>query len=77
MTLHPELNRRVGAVEVAKPGRRLEAIAAVERLLAEAPEDAEAWKLKRLLYRDVTEAEYDAGPAAGFNHAFVQQLGLA
>ena len=64
LTLHPELNRRVGTVEVAKPGRRLEAIAAVERLLAQTPEDAEAWKLKRLLYHDVTEAEYDAGPVA-------------
>ncbi len=77
LTLHPELNRRVGAIEVAKPGRRLEAIAAVERRLAEMPDDAEAWKLKRLLYQDVTEAEYDAGPVPGFNHAFVQQLGLA
>ena len=73
LTLHPELSRRVGEVEVVKPGRRLEAVAAVERLLAETPDDTEAWKLKRLLYRDATEAEYDAGPVAGFNHAYVQQ----
>ncbi|HEY1378817.1 MAG TPA: tetratricopeptide repeat protein [Gemmataceae bacterium] len=77
LTLHPELNHRVGAVEVTKPGRRLEAIAAVERTLADVPEDAEAWKLKRLLYHDVTEAEYDAGPVTEFDHAYAQQLGLA
>jgi tetratricopeptide (TPR) repeat protein len=77
LTLHPVLNRRVGSVEVAKPGRRLEAIAAVERALAERPEDAEAWKLKRLLYHEVTESEYAAGPVAAFDHAYVQQLGLA
>src|SRR5581483_10047554 len=83
LTLHPEIARRVGSVEVTKPGRRLEAIAAVERALADVPDDAEAWKLKRLLYRDITEAEYDAGGvpaqrvAAEFDHAYAQQLGLA
>jgi tetratricopeptide (TPR) repeat protein len=77
LTLHPELNRRVGSVEIAMPGRRMEAIGAVEQGLAAAPKDAEAWKLKRLLYHDVTEAEYNAGPVTAFDHAFVQQLGLA
>jgi tetratricopeptide (TPR) repeat protein len=77
LTLHPELNRRVGSVEVTRSGRRLEAIAVTERALAELPEDAETWKLKRLLYRDVTEAEYDAGPVTAFDYAFVEQLGLA
>jgi tetratricopeptide (TPR) repeat protein len=77
LTLHPELNRRVGSVEVAKPGRRLEAIAAVERTLAQTPEDAEAWKLKRLLYHDLTESEHDAGPVGEVDYPFVEQLGLA
>jgi tetratricopeptide (TPR) repeat protein len=77
LTLHPELNRRVGTVEVAKPGRRLEAIAAAERALAELPDDPEAWKLKRLLYFDMTEAEFDAGPVTGFDYPYVEQLGLA
>jgi tetratricopeptide (TPR) repeat protein len=77
LTLHPELAHRVGSVEVTKPGRRLEAIAAVERALIDVPDDAESWKLKRLLYRDVTEAEYDAGPVAEFDHAYAHQLGLA
>jgi tetratricopeptide (TPR) repeat protein len=77
LTLHPELNRRVGAVELAKPGRRLEAIAAVERALARTPEDAEVWKLKRLLYSDLTELEFDTGPVAEFDYAYGEQLGLA
>jgi tetratricopeptide (TPR) repeat protein len=77
LTLHPELKRRAGEPELAKPGRRLEAIAAVERALADNPEDAEAWKLKRLLYHELTEADYAAGPVAAFDHAYVQQLGLA
>lgn len=77
LTLHPELNRRVGTAEIAKPGRRMEAIAAVERALANVPEDAEVWKLKRLLYHEISAAEYDAGPVAEFDHAYTQQLGLA
>jgi tetratricopeptide (TPR) repeat protein len=80
--LHPELARRVGTPQLAIPGRRLEAIAAVERQLSVNPEDAEAWALKRLLYQDLTEADYEAavGPAesAGeFDHAYAHQLGLA
>lgn len=77
LTLHPELARRVGTAEVTKPGRRREAIAAVERALADVPDDAESWKLKRLLYHDLTEIEYDAGPDAEFDHGYVHQLGLA
>jgi tetratricopeptide (TPR) repeat protein len=77
LTLHPELNRRVGSVALAKPGRRLEAIAAVERSLAQAPEDAEIWKLKRLLYSDLTEVEFDTGPVGEFDYGYTEQLGLA
>ncbi len=77
LTLHPELNRRVGTPELPKPGRRLEAIAAAERALATNPDDAGAWTLKRLLYSQLTEAEYAAGPVAEFDHAYAQQLGLA
>lgn len=89
LVLHPELNRRVGTPELAKPRRRIEAIAAVERRLAEAPEDAEAWTLKRLLYSGLTEQEYvQALPPSengafefkaleNFDHGYAQQLGLA
>jgi hypothetical protein len=61
----------------------MDAIAAVERRLQEDVEDGPAWTLKRLLYQDVTEADYDAAAgdpsqvAAGFDHGYAQQLGLA
>jgi tetratricopeptide (TPR) repeat protein len=82
LMLHSELNRRVGTPELAKPGRRMEAIAAVERHLAGAPDDQSVWDLKRLLYANLTEADYKAvtggeGAARDFDHAYVQQLGLA
>ena len=45
------------------------------------PEDATAWNLKRLLYQDVTEADYQAAGAgetlSSFDHAYVHQMGLA
>ena len=57
---HPEMRRRVGAPQLALPGRRMEAIGAVERRLAEDPQDAAAWDLKRQLYADLTEADYNS-----------------
>ncbi|HEX5271515.1 MAG TPA: hypothetical protein VFW33_13555, partial [Gemmataceae bacterium] len=83
LLLHDGLRQRVGLPQLQKPGRRMEAIGVVERHMAEQPEDAAAWGLKRLFYQDVTEAEYEAAaPGAGlpvehFDHAYVQQLGLA
>jgi tetratricopeptide (TPR) repeat protein len=83
LLLHDGLRQRVGLPQLQKPGRRMEAIAVVERHMAGQPEDAAAWSLKRLFYQDVTEAEYEeAAPGAGlavehFDHAYVQQLGLA
>jgi tetratricopeptide (TPR) repeat protein len=82
LLLHEEMRRRVGLPQLALPGRRMEAIAAVERHLANQPDDKAVWGLKRLLYQDVTEPEYDAFAGHGvaaphFDHAYVQQLGLA
>jgi tetratricopeptide (TPR) repeat protein len=82
MVLHPEMTRRVATPVLAQPGRRMEAIAAVERRLALKTEDSEAWDLKRLLYSDLTEAEYHAGVgvenvAKDFDHTYTQQMGLA
>jgi tetratricopeptide (TPR) repeat protein len=79
---HPEMIRRVGTPQLAHAGRRMEAIAAVERRLAAQSDDAAAWDLKRLLYSDLTEAEYleTAGSdksAAHFDHEYCRQLGLA
>lgn len=80
--LHPEMHRRVGSVQLGLPGRRMEAIGAVERQLAVNPEDKNVWDLKRLLYSGLTGTDYDqarpAGkPAADFDHEYAQQLGLA
>jgi tetratricopeptide (TPR) repeat protein len=83
LLLHDGLRQRVGQPQLQKPGRRMEAIGVVEQRLADQPEDAAAWSLKRVLYQDVTEAEYEqAAPGAGlpvdrFDHEYVQQLGLA
>jgi tetratricopeptide (TPR) repeat protein len=82
LLLHEELRRRVGVPQLALPGRRMEAIAAVERHLADNPDDQTIWGLKRLLYQDVTEQEYDDFAGRGiaaphFDHEYVQQLGLA
>jgi tetratricopeptide (TPR) repeat protein len=87
LTLSEELRRRVGQPQLAEPGRRMEAVAVVERRLAENNEDQAAWGLKRLLYSELTEGEYfqtmgaqaplpGEGPPA-FDYGYVQQLGLA
>jgi tetratricopeptide (TPR) repeat protein len=83
LLLHDGLRQRVGIPQLHKPGRRIEAIGVVEQQLAGQPDDQTAWALKRLLYQDVTEADYEtAAPGAGlpvesFDHSYVQQLGLA
>jgi tetratricopeptide (TPR) repeat protein len=60
----------------------MEAIAAVERHLTENANDPGGVALKKFLYQDLTEADYDSytgvGLAASFiDHAYLQQLGLA
>lgn len=81
LVLHPELIRRVGTPLLAKPDERLDAIAAVERQIAQVPSDQGAWDLKRMLYSEVTESDYDSamqGQAArNFDHEYTKQLGLA
>jgi tetratricopeptide (TPR) repeat protein len=81
LTLHPEIRQRVGLPQLAVPGRRREAIGALERHLAAQPDDAAAWDLKRVLYSNLSEADYDAGPAADrapdFDHDYARQLGMA
>ncbi|MSQ95368.1 MAG: hypothetical protein EXR98_12525 [Gemmataceae bacterium] len=79
---HPEMARRVAGVLLPQPGHRMDAIAAAETQLAKAPNDAEAWDMKRQLYSDLTEREYwsltqPGQPPTRFNHEYVQQLGLA
>jgi tetratricopeptide (TPR) repeat protein len=77
LLLHPELRRRVGDVEIARPGKRMQAIAAAERFLAANPGDPGMAELKRVLYHELTEAEYEAGlPAPAFDPTYVERLGM-
>jgi tetratricopeptide (TPR) repeat protein len=77
----PALIQRAGTPELVIPGRRMEAIAAVERYLAGNPDDQDIFGFKRILYQDLTEAEYNAAAgntaAKDFDHAYAHQLGLA
>jgi tetratricopeptide (TPR) repeat protein len=82
LTLHDELKRRVGLPQLALPGRRMEAIAATERHLAENPDDQGVWALKRLLYQDLAEADFEASfvngrPPVAFDYAYAAQSGQA
>jgi len=79
--LHPALVERLGERELAKPGRRIEAIAAVERRLVKVPGDPAALELQRQLYSDLSEAEFVSAAAnvapVEFNYDYVEQFGLA
>ncbi|MCI0458915.1 MAG: tetratricopeptide repeat protein [Gemmataceae bacterium] len=82
LLLHPEMKARVGVPQLTYPGRRMEAIAAIERRLAAHPDDKEVWTLKRVLYDGLTESDYHEvasaeKPAASFDHEYCRQLGLA
>jgi tetratricopeptide (TPR) repeat protein len=78
---HPELTRRVGWSELEQPGRRVEAIGAMERKLAADPQDPNAKDLRTQLYSQLTEREFVDAAANGlpkdFNYDYVEQLGLA
>ena len=81
LRLHPEVVKRLGPTELDKPGRRVEALGAVERTLREVPDDPTAVELRRALYAGLTEGEFSAaaadGPPADLNYEHVEQLGLA
>ena len=81
LRLHPEIVTRLGWGELDKPGRRIEAIAAVERTIAANPRDETAVELKRVLYSQLREGEFVTASATAtpewFNYDYVEQLGLA
>jgi tetratricopeptide (TPR) repeat protein len=82
LMLHDQLRQRVGLPQLAHPGRRMEAVAAVERHLAANADDPAMLPLKRFLYEGLTAAEYDAGAGQGvaapyIDHDLLQQMGLA
>jgi hypothetical protein len=81
LRLHPEIVRRLGPPLLDQPGRRIEAIAAVERQLAKTPEDPATIELRTLVYSGLTESQFLAaaanGPPPEFNYEYAEQLGLA
>lgn len=76
-----DLRRQVGLPQLEKPGRRMEAIAAVERHWAECPDDPNVWPLRRLLYQDLSEEEFQAALSEGrspahFDYGYARELGM-
>ena len=83
LRLHPRLVERLGFAELNKPGRRIEAIGAVERKLAAEPTHPAAKEYRTLLYSQLQEGEFIAAmgaaghPPKDFAYEYVEQLGLA
>lgn len=82
--LHPRLREQVGLPQLAQPGRRMEAIAALERHRTANPEEEQSLtELRHELYRDLTEQEYNSAvpdetiAAPHVDHHYLQQLGLS
>ncbi|MFO0970022.1 MAG: tetratricopeptide repeat protein [Gemmataceae bacterium] len=81
LMLHPEMKRRVGQPQLALPGRRMEAIAAVERRLRVKPDEQPAWELKRILYPPLTVEDFDQAAQQNmgddFDYGYAEQIGVA
>ncbi len=77
---HPELKRRVGDVQLPLPGRRMEAIRAIERQLHRVPGDPAVLSFRSELFADVTGDEYSqaaaGGPMADFPYAYAEEIGV-
>jgi tetratricopeptide (TPR) repeat protein len=74
------LAARVGKPQLDLPGRRMEAIAATEQIVAENPQDADAWEMKRILYDGLTESQFHERPPVmtnEFDGGYVRELGMA
>ena len=73
------LTDRLGWCELNKPGRRIEAIAAVERKLTADPAHEKAKEYRTMLYSQLAEGEFVSATASGepkdFNYEYVEQLG--
>lgn len=83
LRVHPKLVERLGWAELNKPGRRIEAIGAVERKLAADPTHPAAREYRTVMYSQLTEGEFIAAvapegkPPAEFAYDYVEQLGLS
>jgi len=63
---HPKLRVLVGEPELGKPHRRMEAIRAMDAHLDQVGKEPDVWSLKRILYSDLTEADYRSGLDKGW-----------
>jgi len=81
LLVHPGLKTRVGDPQLTQPGRRIEAIVAVERQLTIQPGDLVLIDFRKMLFEDLAERDYfDAAqesPPANFPHRFTEDLGLS
>jgi len=77
---HPEMKSRVGFPLLADAAIKMNAIAALERHIAQETDDQVAWGIKRFLYSDLTSTIFFQNPPrcfADFDFMFVKDLGLA
>ncbi len=75
-----ELANRMGRSQLSLPGRRMEAIAAVEQAFTQAPNETEIWEMKRLLYDGLTLEQYQQRRPVTideFDPGFARELGRA
>ena len=81
LVLHPAMKAQVGEIQIRLPGRKIEAIQAVERHLGENPNDPDAKQLQSRLYSELMEEEYLAAAGNGglgdFDYGIVGQNGTA
>ncbi|HKB01186.1 MAG TPA: hypothetical protein VKD90_03155, partial [Gemmataceae bacterium] len=77
---HPELKRRVGDVQLPLPGRRVEALRAVERQLTSTPNDDAVREFRQELLDGLSDADYAAAASGGalpdFPYAYAEEVGL-
>ncbi len=77
-----QLRLTFGEPQLSLPGRRMDAIQAVDSHLKHI-QDQEAWSLKRLLYSDLEEIDYNDALANGLNQGsladpeYLQEIGRA
>lgn len=78
---HPEMTARLGETSLALPGRRMEAIRAIETQLSATPQDDDLLALRDTVYPTLLEEEFLSDAASGlptaFNYDYAEQLGLS
>ncbi|MEZ6139411.1 MAG: hypothetical protein R3B84_02460 [Zavarzinella sp.] len=76
---HPTLKQRVGDIQIQLPGRRMEALRAVFRKQAKAPNEDSLRDFRRELFHELTEEEYKQatvnGPLEDFDYDYAESQG--